>query len=176
MKTREIFYLIVSVLLFVSCEGKIETSKSINVQDEKSQINTMLDTWHKSASEANFETYFGAMTNKSIFIGTDASENWNITEFKEFSKPYFDKGTAWDFMPLERNMYVYKNGKIAWFDELLDTWMGVCRGSGVLKKNEGIWEIEHYVLSLTIPNENIKSIQKINKEKDSLFLSKLKTN
>jgi len=176
MKTRKIVCLIVSVLLFVSCEGKIETSKSISVQDEKAQINTILDTWHSSASEANFETYFGAMTNESIFIGTDASENWNITEFKEFSKPYFDKGKAWDFKPVERNIYVYKNGEIAWFDELLDTWMGVCRGSGVLKKNNSIWQIEHYVLSLTIPNENIKEVVKINKEKDSLFLSKFKNN
>ena len=48
--------------------------------------------------------------------------------------------------------------------------MGVCRGSGVLKKKDGVWKIEHYVLSLTVPNDNIQDVIQINKEKDSLFL------
>ena len=51
--------------------------------------------------------------------------------------------------------------------------MGVCRGSGVLIKNEDTWKIEHYVLSLTVPNNNIQEVIKINKVKDSLFLQKL---
>ena len=57
---------------------------------------------------------------------------------------------------------------------VLDTWMGVCRGSGVVKKVNGDWKIEHYVLSLTVPNENINAVVKVNKARDSVFLSKLK--
>jgi len=52
--------------------------------------------------------------------------------------------------------------------------MGICRGSGVLKKVDNTWKIEHYVLSLTIPNENIQEVKNVNKERDSLFLSKLR--
>ena len=52
--------------------------------------------------------------------------------------------------------------------------MGVCRGSGVLEKTGNDWKIKHYVLSLTIPNDNINDVIKINKEKDSIFLSKYK--
>jgi len=52
--------------------------------------------------------------------------------------------------------------------------MGVSRGSGVLSKTEGVWKIEHYVLSVTIPNENITEVIALNKEKDSIFLSRLK--
>ena len=100
--------------------------------------------------------------------------NRTNVEFKDFSKPYFDKGKAWSFTAIERNVYVYKDGEMAWFDELLDTHMGICRGSGVLKKIENNWKVEHYVLSLTIPNDNVQEVIKINKEKDSLFLSKLK--
>jgi hypothetical protein len=48
--------------------------------------------------------------------------------------------------------------------------MGICRGSGVLKKSGDIWKIEHYVLSVTVPNDNIYEVMKVNKEKDSLFL------
>ena len=134
----------------------------------------MLDGWHLDVAEANFEPYFNKMTSTGIFVGNDAEENWTIAGFKEFCKPYFDKGKAWDFKALERNVYVDEKGGIAWFDELLDTWMGVCRGSGVVKKVENSWKIEHYVLSLTIPNDNLQEVVKINMVKDSLLINKLR--
>jgi len=169
---KNVIYLVISAIIFISCEAKVEVKEKVDVKIDKEAINKMLDAWHKSAAEANFETYFNAMSGKSIFIGTDASENWNINEFKDFSKPYFDKGKAWSFTAIERNIYF--NDNVAWFDELLDTHMGVCRGSGVLTKNENSWVIEHYVLSLTIPNDNIDAVKLINKEKDSLFLNSFK--
>jgi len=165
-------YLVV-ILVFISCETKQTVLTEKVVKIEKESVGIVLDSWHKDAAEANFDPYFNAMTDNSIFIGTDASENWNKTNFKNFSKPFFDKGQAWSFIAIERNIYVYNDGKMAWFDELLDTWMGVCRGSGVLVKEENTWKIEHYVLSLTIPNENIQDVKKVNKAKDSLFLIRL---
>jgi hypothetical protein len=90
-----------------------------------------------------------------------------------FSKPYFDKGKAWSFTSKQRNVYVDASGEIAWFDELLDTWMQLCRGSGVLKKEDGVWKISHYVLSLTIPNDKIQQVITVKKEIDSLFLKSL---
>ena len=171
---RKATYLIAILIVFSNCVDKKEKKAIGTLNSEKEAINTVLNFWHKNAAEANFENYFNSMSDKSIFIGTDVSENWSLQEFKDFSKPFFDQGKAWDFTPLERNIYVYDNGELAWFDELLDTWMGVCRGSGVVIKNEGNWEIEHYVLSLTIPNDNIKDVKAINKEKDSIFLNGLK--
>ena len=167
-----VFY--ICIVMFSNCEPNNKTTKKVDFISEKESINLILNDWHKSAAEANFEAYFNAMSNESIFIGTDASENWKLTEFKNFSKPYFDKGKAWSFKPLNRNIYINSSTKIAWFDELLDTWMGVCRGSGVLIKSENTWKIEHYVLSLTIPNENVNDVVSINKEKDSLFIKKFK--
>lgn len=169
---KNVIYVLVSFLLLSSCESKVEILNKVDSKVEKVAISSVLDAWHKSAAEANFETYFNAMSPKSVFIGTDASENWNITDFKAFSKPYFDKGKAWSFTAIERNVYV--ESKIAWFDELLKTHMGICRGSGVLSKIGDTWKIEHYVLSLTIPNDNIDAVKLINKEKDSLFLKSLK--
>lgn len=130
---------------------------------EKTAINDVLTNWHQAASEANFDTYFGYMASDGVFIGTDATENWQNTAFKEFSKPYFDKGKAWSFTTLERNIYVDENSKFAWFDELLDTQMKICRGSGVLQKSNGKWKIKHYVLSMTIPNENVNEVVEIKK-------------
>lgn len=166
--------LLVFIAVFSACENNQSNSKELKDDSEKEAINTMLDAWHKSASEAKYDAYFNAMSNTSVFIGTDASENWGNKDFKIFSKPFFDLGKAWDFKSVKRNIYISADGNLAWFDELLDTWMGVCRGSGVLSKTEGIWKIEHYVLSVTIPNENITEVIAINKEKDSIFLSRLK--
>ena len=171
---KKISVLIVLFSLLISCNCKDEKQVAVNVDLEKEQINTVLDTWHKDAAATNFEAYFNAMSTESVFIGTDASEIWQVDAFKKFSKPFFDKGSAWSFTPLDRNIYIYSDGKMAWFDEILETWMGVCRGSGVLQKETGVWKIKQYVLSLTIPNENIVEVVEINKERDSLFIARLK--
>jgi len=141
---------------------------------EKDNIANVLDAWHKAAAEANFDAYFSLMTHDGVFLGTDATENWQNQEFKDFSKPYFDRGKAWSFTAVERNIYLGKDGKFAWFDELLDTQMELCRGSGVLKKTNGEWKIAHYVLSIAVPNENVGDLIKLKKQKDSLLLIDLK--
>lgn len=165
---------IMLILFFISCNNQKPTK--FNIVKEKENINNVLNTWHKDAANTNYEGYFNTMDKNSIFIGTDASEHWNKKEFEKFSKPFFDRGKAWNFTPLKRNIYFQKDGKIAWFDELLNTWMGVCRGSGVIEKKGDTWKIKHYVLSLTIPNSNIDEVIKINKTKDSTFVKKLHNN
>lgn len=149
------------------------TKKTASEENSKEKINTALDNWHKAAAEANFEEYFGLMTNDGIFIGTDASENWQNKEFREFSKPYFDKGKAWSFTTLERNVYNQDNTNLAWFDELLSTQMGICRGSGVMEKVDGAWKVKHYVLSIAIPNDDVAEVTAMKKQTDSLLISKL---
>lgn len=168
---RKVIFTVALTSLFFTCK-KVEKKANLNPELHKKEINIILDNWHKAAAEANYENYFNAMDSSSVFIGTDASENWNKSAFSKFSKPYFDKGKAWSFTPLERNIYLDKNQNIVWFDELLKTWMGICRGSGVLEKDaENNWKIKHYVLSVTIPNDNIRQIFNINKVKDSVFLA-----
>lgn len=143
------------------------------INDQK-QIGSVLNAWHQAASEADFETYFGHMTHDGVFIGTDAMENWQNKEFKAYAKPHFDNGRAWSFTALERNIYLNKAGDFAWFDELLDTQMKLCRGSGVLKKIDGDWKIAHYVLSITVPNERVTELIDLKKEKDSVLTIRLK--
>lgn len=127
----------------------------------KIEINKTLDAWHKAASETNFKNYFDLLTDDAIFVGTDPTENWTKTAFKAYAKPYFDKGKAWSFICLERHIYLNDDKTIAWFDELLNTRMKICRGSGILFLNNGIWKIKHYILSLTIPNDTVDAIVKI---------------
>ncbi|NMH28291.1 nuclear transport factor 2 family protein [Flavobacterium silvaticum] len=144
---------------------------------QKAEITKTLDAWLKAAADAQFDAYFDSMSTDAIFIGTDATENWNVNEFKAFSKPYFDKGKAWSFTSLERHIFLSNDEKMAWFDELLDTQMGLCRGSGVLRLENGKWKIAHYVLSMTIPNDKVKeaiSIKKSLEEKQTLDLRQKK--
>lgn len=145
-----------------------------NHTNEKEVINTLLNNWHKAAANANIESYFNAMSSESIFIGTDATENWTKPAFMAFAKPYFDKGKAWSFTAIERNIYVSSDGKTAWFDELLNTQMKICRGSGVLQKENGTWLIKHYVLSMTVPNDNTNEVVKIKAPIEDVLIEKLK--
>lgn len=119
-------------------------------------IHKLLDEWHLAAAKADANTYFGAIADHGIFIGTDASERWNKEQFLAFAKPYFDKGKAWDFRAYGRSVHVSNDGRFVWFSELLTTWMGVCRGSGVLEKTAGGWKIQQYHLSVTVPNDLIR--------------------
>lgn len=162
-------FLLLTTLTLVS--GEIAAQKH---QSDKQAITVVLDNWHKAAAEGNFNNYFGAMSDESIFIGTDATENWNKKQFQDFAKPYFDKGAAWNFKPLNRNIYFDASGKVAWFNELLDTWMKICQGSGVMVKEKGVWKIKHYVLSATVPNDNIDEVVKIKTPIEDALIQKLK--
>ncbi len=141
---------------------------------EKAEIEAVIQKWHKAAADANFEAYFDLMTNDAIFIGTDPTENWTCDDFKAFAKPYFDKGKAWSFTGLERNIFIENESKLVWFDELLDTQMGICRGSGVLQKTANGWKIKHYVLSIAIPNKNVKEITSLKEKFDTDLMTKLR--
>ncbi|MFN4198979.1 MAG: nuclear transport factor 2 family protein [Flavobacterium sp.] len=153
---RTILSLLIGCFFVISCQDNTK---------EEPIINEVLDQWHEAAFKADYETYFRLLDENAIFIGTDATERWTKSEFEVYAKPHFDKGKAWSFTSLERTIYVDNHGKIAWFDELLDTSFKICRGSGVLNKTESGWKISHYVLSMTVPNELAKEV--VN-QKDSI--------
>ncbi|TYP76211.1 nuclear transport factor 2 family protein [Aquimarina intermedia] len=162
------------LLLFIASS----TMLAQNTQSEETikTINVSLDQWHQSAAQADFDSYFGLMTEDAVFIGTDPTENWQLDAFKAFAKPYFDKGKAWSFSKLERTIYLGKNTHYAWFDELLTTQMGICRGSGVVEATKTGWKIKHYVLSITVPNENVSEVTKMKQKFEDKFIQQLKSN
>ena len=167
---KKLIHSLFILFLTISCKS----TKDI-AEVNKQTINQTIDAWHKAASNAQFDNYFSLMTSDGVFIGTDATENWQNETFKTFSKPYFDKGKAWNFSSLQRNIYLNKNQDTAWFDELLDTQMKICRGSGVLMKVENEWKIAHYVLSMTIPNELTTEVIKLKDKIELEEIIKLRT-
>lgn len=144
---KQVGFFVILALLFLS--------RTVSYSQHQ-EIDIFLDEWHKAAATANADLFFGSMTDESIYIGTDATERWSKSEFIAFAKPHFDKGTAWTFEPYSRDIHISPDGRYVWFSELLSTWMGVCRGSGILSKTSGTWKIEQYHLSVTVPNEAIK--------------------
>ena len=155
------------LLLFVTAFTNAQTS-------DKDKINQTIDAWHKAAGDVKFDAYFNLMADDAIFIGTDATENWTKKDFKVWAKPFFDKGKAWNFTALERHIFFDKSGKTAWFDELLNTQMKICRGSGVLVKVGKEWKIQHYVLSMTIPNDDVNAVIKIKATIEDSLIENLK--
>ncbi|KPH13098.1 nuclear transport factor 2 family protein [Chryseobacterium sp. ERMR1:04] len=151
MKKTTILYAI--ILFLIGFTGISAQSKEAKFRKNKAQINTMLDGFNVAAAKADFNTYFNYFADESTFIGTDATEVWDKKEFMVWAKPHFDKKKTWNFTSLKRNISFSKDGKLAWFDEVLDTQMKICRGSGVVEKINGDWKVKQYVLSMTIPNE-----------------------
>jgi hypothetical protein len=156
------------VLMLISCKGN-----QLRKFSSENNVNATVTAWHRAAAEANYDDYFNLMTDDAIFIGTDATENWNKKAFQSYAKPHFDKGQVWTFTTLERHIYFDKTMQTAWFDELLDTQMKICRGSGIVVKQNNQWKIKHYVLSMTVPNENSGEVVNIKMVIEDAFIKKL---
>ena len=167
-KHMKILLTVLVVVTLLGCKSIME-----NQSISKANINATLNSWHKAAADANYNDYFSLMTDDAVFIGTDATENWDKKAFQAYSKPHFDKGKAWNFTALERHIYFDKAGKTAWFDELLNTQMKICRGSGVLVKIGTEWKIKQYVLSMTIPNENSNEVVKVKSTLEDAMILRL---
>lgn len=163
MKKINILFLLLIVALTFSCKEATKTNGNTvtDSADEQKLIESMLDSFNIAAAKADYNKYFNFYTEDAIFTGTDATERWDKKAFMVWAKPIFDKGKAWNFRVLERHIYFDKTGKLAWFDELLNTQMKICRGSGVLVKQGNDWKVQQYILSTTIPNEILDSIIKI---------------
>ncbi len=164
------FIFLIGIFSVISCKNEVIKTDS----EIKQEVTQLLDEWHLAAAKADFNSYMNKMADGAIFVGTAAEEHWTKEQFGKFSKPYFDKGKAWNFTPLQRNLFIDETKKIIWFDELLDTWMGICRGSGIVENTTKGWKIKHYVLSVTVPNEDIKKVIENKAERESLILKKLK--
>ena len=124
-------------------------------------VNALLDGWHRAAAEADASTYFNSIAEDGVFLGTDASERWDKAAFWTFCKPYFDQKKVWDFKPSDRHVNMDHHAGLAWFDEQLDTWMGKCRGSGVLTRTADGWKIKQYNLTILVPNDVVNDYLKL---------------
>lgn len=156
MINRFIYFLV--GLLILSCTNN---TKSINKEATMNELNIFMDQWHHAAAIADEDIFFNSLDSNAVYLGTDPSERWLKHEFETWAMPYFQRDTAWAFTSYNRVWEFSDDGKIAWFDELLETHMGICRGSGVLVKSKDNWRIKQYNLALTLKNEKMNEFRKI---------------
>jgi len=125
---------------------------------QENLLNEMVNAWHQAAAKADASTYFSAFASEeSVFEGTDGSEYWTVSEFKKWAEPYFKRGKAWTFIPVERRWYLHSG--VLWFSERLDSeHMGRCRGTGIIIMTPQGYKIDHYSLSFEVPNEIVKEL------------------
>lgn len=140
-------------------------------QDAAEQpVVSALNAWHAAAGAADFKAYFALMSSDALFLGTDATERWNKVEFQAYAKPHFDNGKAWNFTPIIQHVHLEPSQSIAWVDELLQTDMKICRGTAILKLEDGQWKIAHYTLSMTVPNSMAKEVILLKDKEESSLL------
>ena len=118
----------------------------------KRQVNAFVDRWHSDAAHSRL-AFFDKIAPDGVYIGTDKTERWRRDEFKAWARPHFKRKSAWAFKSKRRHINFSKDKSIIWFDELLDTQMGICQASGVMRRKGRSFEIVHYQLSMAIPNE-----------------------
>lgn len=120
----------------------------------------MLDDFHDAAAKADEARYFGHFAADGVFLGTDATERWDVAAFRAYAHPHFAKGKAWTMRATTR--FVVVRGDVAWFDEALETEkLGPARGSGVLVRRNGVFRIAQYNLAITVPNERFAAVRKL---------------
>lgn len=134
-------------LCMLLCSFAVQADPSL-----KRQANAFVDRWHDDAAHAR-PAYFDKIARDGVYIGTDKTERWRRDEFKVWARPHFERKSAWAFKPLRRNVAFSDDKSIIWFDELLETQMGICQASGVIRRKGKGFEIVHYQLSMAIPNE-----------------------
>ena len=134
-----------ALLILVACTTTSPT------QSDPTPIHRVLDDFHQAASAADEDRYFNHFTADAVFMGTDATERWDVPTFRAYAHPFFVEDKGWTFTPRSRTVTVH--GDVAWFDEVLDSASyGECRGTGVLRREGGTWKIAQYNLTIPIPN------------------------
>ena len=129
----------------------------------RQQVNAFVDGWHDDAAHTRPD-YWDKFTPNAVYIGTDKSEVWSYQDFKAWAKRFWDREKAWSFTAQKRNVYFSPDKKYVWFDEQLNTQMGTCQASGVLLNTSKGFKIEHYQLSLAVPNPLLDSFSKTIRE------------
>lgn len=176
MKNMNRWLFLLSILFVISSctpDQAAEQGDPVSADSDSLAITGVLDELNKAAAEADFNRYFDLYQEDAIFTGTEAGERWNKKQFMDYARPFFEKGKAWNFQSIDRHIYIHAHQDIAWFDELLLTQMKLCRGSGVLVKENNKWKIQQYILSITVPNDVLDKVISTKANAEDSFAEKI---
>lgn len=125
---------------------------------DQRDVAAVLDDWHAAAAASDEARYFAHFAADGVFMGTDATERWDVAAFRSYAHRPFSEGRGWVMRAVRREVVI--RGDVAWFDEDLETVnLGPARGTGVLIRDGGPWRIAHYSLTITVPNERFDAVR-----------------
>lgn len=140
----------VMLLLAAACAQPGPATPAADLAAERAAVDSVLTDLHQAAAEGAWDRYFALYAPDAVFFGTDATERWNLAEFKGYASA--TKG--WTYVKTERHVFVDADGTAAWFDERLhNASYGETRGTGVLIKGDSGWKVVQYNLTIPIPND-----------------------
>ncbi|CAN5490663.1 hypothetical protein BH09MYX1_BH09MYX1_22120 [soil metagenome] len=139
--------------------AKSVAAPALDRGERAKQVAAVLDDLHDAAAHADETRYFAHYADDAVFLGTDATERWDVAAFRAYAHPRFSEGHGWIFHSTRRAISLSQDGTEAWFDEdLTGEKLGPARGSGVLRFVEGRYRVVQYNLALTIPNERFDAV------------------
>ena len=77
-------------------------------------VDETLDLFHRLASDADL-AYFDLFHHTAVFLGTDATERWTLPAFRDYARPYFEKGQGWTYLPVQRHVNYSPNSVFGYF-------------------------------------------------------------
>jgi ketosteroid isomerase-like protein len=159
-RSRNVAVVLAAWLAIALASGAAGAAADRPAAADPAAVGAVLDAFHAAAAHADETAYFALLAPNAVFLGTDAGERWEVPAFRAFAHPYFAQGKGWTFVPRNRHVDFSRDGRVAWFDELLDSaTYGECRGSGVLERgDDGGWRIVQYHLTIPIPNDLAKEV------------------
>jgi hypothetical protein len=119
-----------------------------------------LDDLNDAAAKSDEPRYLAHYAPGAVFLGTDASEHWDVKALQAYAHPRFAEGKGWVIHSVCRTLDFSADGTVAWFDEeLRGDKLGPARGSGVLVHAGNRWLVAQYNLALTVPNERFGEVR-----------------
>jgi ketosteroid isomerase-like protein len=141
------------------------TPTTVDATAAEREIAAALDDFHDAAAHADEPRYFAHFAREAVFLGTDATERWDVEAFRQYAHARFATGKGWTYRSVRRAIRVSSDGAVAWFDEdLLGEKAGPCRGTGVfVRVREGDRDrylIAQYNLTVTVPNDRFAAVRR----------------
>jgi len=152
--------LLLPLLLSVGCAAEPPPAPAVpSPQVLRESVTHELDDFHAAAAAADETRYFAHFAPNGVFLGTDATERWDVAAFRAYAHARFAEGHGWKYIPVRRSVDLSSDGNTAWFDEdLQNETVGIARGSGVLVRVQGRWLVAQYNLTVPIPNEKMGNV------------------
>jgi hypothetical protein len=153
--------------------GARDSDSNIIGTSRLAEVDDLLNAHHFAAARGSLEDFFGCFHSQGTYLGTDATENWKVSEFVSFCRPYFDREKGgWTYTPIAgTRKIVYlpdiDTATFATFDECMMSadFKVKTRGTGSLIRlsdavdsSQKYWLILSYHLSFDIPNDLAKDV------------------